>query len=79
MHSFPTRFKPCQVDVSQLWRQLQKVMSQVIYLLIKEITCISKVLGVYIGGNVGFLAKQISGIPRSYLAGVLTTLKRCRL
>jgi hypothetical protein len=54
-------------------------MNQVIYLLIKEIACISKVLGVYNGGNVGFLAKQISRIPRSYLAGVLTTLKRCRL
>jgi len=62
-------------------------MSQIIYLLIKEVPCISKVLGVYIGGNVGFLAKEISGIPRSQfeiervfnLVGVLTTLKHCRL
>jgi hypothetical protein len=85
--SFPTRFNPCQVDVSQLWRQLQKVMRQVVYLLIKEVACISKVFGVYIGGNVGFLAKQILGIPRSQieiergfsLVGVLTTLKCCRL
>jgi hypothetical protein len=87
MHSFPTRFNPGQVDVSQLWRQLQKVMRQVVYLLIKEVACISKVFGVYIGGNIGFLAKQILGIPRSQieiergfsLVGVLTTLKRCRL
>jgi serine/threonine protein kinase len=71
------------VNVSQLWRQLQKVMRQVVYLLIKEVACISKVFGVYIGGNVGFLAKQILGILRSQteiergfsLVGVLTTFK----
>jgi hypothetical protein len=62
-------------------------MRQVVYLLIKEVACISKVISVYIGGNVGFLAKQILGIPRSQieiergfsLVGVLTSLKRCRL